>query len=140
MKMNKRLLFGIISIALAAVIALVGIPTILSGSNAKMNIVRVKAPITKGTVITAEHIELAEVVNYGFPADVAEDASQVVGKFALTDMVVGDYFLSAKVSATSPEKDLIFPMTRLPFPCRFSLLPVSCPISFAPMILSAFTV
>lgn len=112
MKMNKRLLFGIISIALAAVIALVGIPMILGSSNAKMNIVRVKAPITKGTVITAEHIELAEVVNYGFPADVAVDASQVVGKYALTDMVVGDYFLSAKVSATSPEKDLI--LSKLP--------------------------
>ncbi len=101
------MLFGIISIALAAVIALIGIPAIIGQTNTKANIVRVKANIEKGTVITAEQVEMAEVSTHGLPANVATDNSQVVGKYALVDLVPGDYFLPTKVSSESPEKDAI---------------------------------
>lgn len=79
MKMNKRLLFGIISIALAAVIALIGIPAVIGQSNTKLQIVRVKETIEEGTVVTAEQLEMAEVSSHGLPANVATDLTQVVG-------------------------------------------------------------
>ncbi len=107
MKMNKRLLFGIISIALAAVIALIGIPAVIGQSNTKINIVRVKETIEEGTVVTAEQLEMAEVSSHGLPANVATDFTQVVGTYALVDLVPGDYFLPTKVSTESPEKDTI---------------------------------
>ena len=68
MKMNKRLLFGIISIALAVVIALIGIPAVIGQSNTKINIVRVKEVIEEGTVIVADSLEMAEVSSHGLPA------------------------------------------------------------------------
>ncbi len=107
MKMNKRLLFGIISIALAAVIALIGIPAVIGQSNTKLQIVRVKEAIEEGTVVTAEQLEMAEVSSHGLPANVATDFTQVVGAYALVDLVPGDYFLPTKVSIESPEKDTI---------------------------------
>ena len=48
MKLNKRLLFGIVSIVLAAVVALIGIPMVLGKGSANVNIVRVKTAIEKG--------------------------------------------------------------------------------------------
>ena len=107
MRMNKRLLFGIISIALAAVIALIGIPAVIGQSNTKLQIVRVKEAIEEGTVVTAEQLEMAEVSSHGLPANVATDFTQVVGTYALMDLVPGDYFLPTKVSTESPEKDTI---------------------------------
>ena len=104
---NKRLLFGIISIVLAAVIALIGIPMVMKSTNTKVNIVRVAAPIEQGTIITDEQVVIAEVSSHGLPENVATDKTQVVGKFALVDMVAGDYFLPAKVSSQNPETDVI---------------------------------
>ena len=112
MKMNRRMLFGIISIALAAVIALIGIPAVIGQGNTKINIVRVKTAIEEGTVIIADSLEMAEVSSHGLPAGVATDFSQVVGTYALVDLVPGDYFLPSKVSQTTPDRDPI--LSKLP--------------------------
>lgn len=112
MKMNRRMLFGIISIALAAVIALIGIPAVMGQGNAKINIVRVKTAIDKGVVISADSLEMAEVSSHGLPANIATDMAQVVGTYALVDLVPGDYFLPSKVSAATPEHDPI--LNKLP--------------------------
>lgn len=112
MKMNRRMLFGIISIALAAVIALIGIPAVMGQGNAKINIVRVKSPIDKGTVISADSLEMVEVSSHGLPANVATDMSQVIGGYALVDLVPDDYVLPSKVSTAPPEHDPI--LNKLP--------------------------
>ena len=112
MKMNRRMLFGIISIALAAVIALIGIPAVIGQGNTKINIVRVKTAIEEGTVIVADSLEMAEVSSHGLPANVATDFAQVVGTYALVDLVPGDYFLPSKVSQTTPDRDPI--LSKLP--------------------------
>ncbi len=107
MRMNKRMMFGIISIALAAVIALIGIPAVLGQSNSKVSIVRVKTVVEAGTIVTAEQVEMAEVGSQGLPEGVATSTEQVVGKYALVDLVPGDYFLPSKVSSESPDTDPI---------------------------------
>ena len=112
MKLNRRMLFGIISIALAAVIALIGIPAVIGQGNTKINIVRVKTATPKGTVIVADSLEMAEVSSHGLPVGVATAFSQVVGTYALVDLVPGDYFLPSKVSQTPPDKDPI--LSKLP--------------------------
>ncbi len=107
MRMNKRMLFGCVSIALAAVVALVGIPAVTSQSSAKVKIVRAVAGIEKGTVITEEQVELVEIGSHGLAEGTITDTGQVVGLYALCDFVPGDAFLPAKVSPTSPETDTI---------------------------------
>ena len=58
MKLSKRMLFGIISIVLAAVIAFIGIPAVSRQNSTTVHIVRVKSPITEGSVISAEALEI----------------------------------------------------------------------------------
>ena len=110
MKLNKRMLFGIISIVLAAVIAFIGIPAVSQQNNTTVHIVRVKTAIAEGSVITAEALEMAEVSAQNLPANVATDFSQVVGSYANVDLVAGDYFLPAKVSRTAFDKDPLLGM------------------------------
>ena len=110
MKLNKRMLFGIISIVLAAVIAFIGIPAVSQQNNTTVHIVRVRTGIAEGSVITAEALEMAEVSAQNLPANVATDYSQVVGSYAAVDLVAGDYFLPAKVSRTASDKDPLLGM------------------------------
>ena len=110
MKLNKRMLFGIISIVLAAVIAFIGIPAVSQQNNTTVHIVRVKTAIAEGSVITAEALEMAEVSSQNLPANVAADFSQVVGSYAAVDLVAGDYFLPEKVSRTASDKDPLLSM------------------------------
>ena len=110
MKLNKRMLFGIISIMLAAVIAFIGIPAVSQQNNTTVHIVRVRTAIAEGSVITAEALEMAEVSAQNLPANVATDFSQVVGSYANVDLVAGDYFLPAKVSRTASDKDPLLGM------------------------------
>lgn len=107
MKLNRRMLFGIISIVLAVVIAFVGIPAVIGQTNKKVNIVRVVKPIEKGATIVADALEIVEVGSYGLPANVATDMKQVVGYYALVDLVPGDYFLPSKVGGEPIDKDPI---------------------------------
>ena len=110
MKLNKRMLFGIISIVLAAVIAFIGIPAVSQQNNTTVHIVRVKTAIAEGSVITAEALEMAEVSAQNLPANVATEFSQVVGSYAKVDLVTGDYFLPEKVSRTASDKDPLLSM------------------------------
>ena len=110
MKLSKRMLFGIISIVLAAVIAFIGIPAVSRQNSTTVHIVRVKSPITEGSVISAEALEMAEVSAQNLPAHVATEFSQVVGSYAKVDLVAGDYFLPEKVSRTASDKDPLLSM------------------------------
>ena len=52
---------GILSIVLAAVIAFIAIPAVTSRTSSTCEIVRMKAAVARGTLITAEDLELVEL-------------------------------------------------------------------------------
>lgn len=106
MKINNRFIFGIVSIALAAVIAFIAIPTISRQTNGKTEIVRVVQPIQKGSVITSQDIEIIEVGEYNLPQNIAKTEEDVIGKYTTADLSAGDYILSSKVSFTPISSDL----------------------------------
>jgi len=106
MRINNRFIFGIVSIALAAVIAFVAIPTISRQTNGKTEIVRVAQPVRKGTVITARDIEVVEVGGYNLPQNIARTEDDVVGKYATADLAAGDFILSSKVSFAPISSDI----------------------------------
>ena len=94
MRLNNRFLFGLLSLLLAAIIAFIALPTIARQTNGKTEIVRVSAPILKGAVITDKSVELAEVGSYNLPANLARSTEDVTGRYAVTDLMEGDYILS----------------------------------------------
>ena len=106
MKLNNRFIFGIVSIALAAVIAFVALPTIARQTNGKTEIVRIVQPVRKGAVITAPDIEIVEVGAHNLPVNIAKTEDDVVGKYATADLAAGDYILSSKVSFAPISSDI----------------------------------
>ena len=61
MKMNNRFIYGILSIVLAAVIAFIAIPAVTSKTSSTCGIARMKNAVPRGTLITTNDVELAEV-------------------------------------------------------------------------------
>lgn len=106
MRLNNRFLFGLLSLVLAAVIAFIALPTIARQTNGKTEIVRVSEPILKGAMITHKQVEVAEVGSYNLPANIARSAEEVVGRYAVTDLMKGDYILSSKISTLPITSDI----------------------------------
>lgn len=106
MKFNNRFIYGIISIVLAAIIAFIAIPTVISKTNGKVKIVRITQTIEKGMLITKEDIEIVEVGSYNLPSDIAKKADDVVGKYAAAGLAPGEYILSSKVSPAPVSSDI----------------------------------
>ena len=105
MNKNNRMIYGVVSIVLAAVVAFVAIPALSARITGKVEIVRVVKDIPKGVPITEEYIETLEVGGYNLPQDVARKTEDVLGKYTKTELVQGDYILSGKVSFTPLSTD-----------------------------------
>lgn len=106
MKFNNRFTFGIISLVLAATIAFIAIPTTISKTNGKTEIVRISQPVLKGDVITDKDVEVVEVGSYNLPENIAHTQDDVIGKYTMADLVKGDYILTSKVSVTPITSDV----------------------------------
>jgi len=106
MKFNNRFIYGVISILLAAIIAFIAIPTVISKTNGKTEIARITRTVEKGALITKDDIEIVEVGSYNLPSNIAKKVDDVVGKYAAADLAPGDYILSSKVSATPISSDI----------------------------------
>ena len=103
MKMNHRFLYGILSIVLAAFIA---IPAVTSRTNSTCEIVRMKTAVPRGKPITADDLEVVEVGGFNLPDSVARKVGDVAGTYAAADLYPGDYILPEKVSSVPLSSDL----------------------------------
>lgn len=106
MKFNNRFTFGIISLVLAATIAFIAIPTTISKTNGKTEIVRISQPVLKGDLITDKDVEVVEVGSYNLPENIAHTQDDVIGKYTMADLAKGDYILTSKVSVTPITSDV----------------------------------
>lgn len=105
MKINQRFIYGILSIALAAIIAFIAIPTVTRKTNSTTDIVRVVKPLERGDVIKETDLELATVGSYHLPDHVATQIQDVAGTYAATALLPGDYILPSKVSTLPLSSD-----------------------------------
>lgn len=106
MKMNNRFIYGILSIVLAAVIAFIAIPAVTSKTSSTCEIACMKNAVPRGTLITTNDVELAEVGGFNLPDGVARQTQDVIGTYAATDLFPGDYILPEKVSSVPLSSDL----------------------------------
>jgi len=105
MKLNNRLIYGLLSLLLSAVTAFVALPTIARQTNGKTEIVRVTAPISKGEVFTTGNTETVVVGSYNLPPDTARSLGDIKGLYAAADFCPGDYILASKVSPVPISSD-----------------------------------
>lgn len=102
---NSRLLYGILSIILAVVVAFIAIPAVTKQANTKVEIVRVSNYLKRGAQISSDDVTLAEVGGYNLPAGIATRLSDVVGTYTAAELYPGDYILPDKVSASPISSD-----------------------------------
>ena len=96
--LKNRTVLGVICIALSLLISFAVTPLFNSGISQKTDIVRVVKDIKAGDQITKDMLKTVEVGSYNLPKNVVKNLDTVIGKYARTDMVIGDCILSSKLT------------------------------------------
>jgi pilus assembly protein CpaB len=102
---SSRTVIGFICIVLALLITFGVAPLVNRFTDQKVDIVRLKADVSRGQIITADHLEVVNVGSYNLPKKVIKDAKAVVGKYAATDLCAGDYLFDSKLSTNNKSAD-----------------------------------
>lgn len=105
MKFKKRTVFAIVSAVLAVVITLVLVPLLTKVTKQDVEVVRLKSDVARGSMITAEHLEVVAVPAQAVPAGSITSISEAVGKYAASQLYAGDYLFGAKLSGSSIAAD-----------------------------------
>ena len=102
---SSRTVIGIVCIVLALLITFGVAPLVNRFTDQKVDIIRLKADVARGQLITAEHLEVASVGAHNLPSGIIKDGNAVVGKYAATDLFAGDYLFPAKISTDNKSAD-----------------------------------
>ena len=95
---SSRTVIGVVCIVLALLITFGVAPLVNRFTDQKVDIVRLKADVQRGQIITTDHLEIVNVGSYNLPNHIIKDKNAVVGKYAATDLYAGDYLFDSKLS------------------------------------------
>ena len=96
--LKNRTVIGVICILLSLLICFGLTPLFNKGMSQKTEIVRVTREIKAGDEITKDMIQAVEVGGFNLPENVIRIKDNVIGKYAISDLGIGDYILNTKVS------------------------------------------
>lgn len=96
--LKNRTLIGALVIVLSLVICFGLTPLFNDARTAQADIPRIRADVKKGELITPDKLETVPMGAYNLPVNVVREPGQIVGKYALVDLLKDDYILSTKLS------------------------------------------
>ena len=99
--MKNRTILGIIFVVLAVVVMFVVAPFFNNLASDDVDCVRLKTDVIRGTQITAAHLETVTVPSYAIPTGAYKSASEIVGKYATSQLYSGNYLTADMLSTTS---------------------------------------
>ncbi|CDX00029.1 Flp pilus assembly protein CpaB [Desulfitobacterium hafniense] len=97
---KNRTVVGVICILLSLLICFGVTPLFNKSVSQKTEIVRVTKEIKAGDEITKDMVQTVEVGGFGLPDNVIRQSETVIGKYAKSDLSIGDYILNTKLSDT----------------------------------------
>lgn len=97
---KNRTVVGVICILLSLLICFGVTPLFNKSVSQKTEIVRVVKEIKAGDEITKDTVQTVEVGGFGLPDNVIHQSETVIGKYAKSDLSIGDYILNTKLSDT----------------------------------------
>ena len=106
--MKNRTIIGIVCIVLALILTFAIAPLVNKIDESKVDIVRMKQDVVQGHQISENDVEVVKVGGYNLPADVIRKKENVVGRFATTDLKIGDYLFPSKLTSTSDKANDVF--------------------------------
>lgn len=102
---KNRTTIGVMAIGLASVLCFVVSPIYNGMLQKGTDVVRVTSDIQKGEKITSAKIKVVETSKKGLPGNVIESKEDVIGKYAVVDMVKDDTVLESKLSSNPLSED-----------------------------------
>jgi len=96
--LKNRTVIGVICILLSLLICFGLTPLFNKGMSQKTEIVRVTKEIKAGDEITKDMVQSVEVGGFNLPENVIRIKDNVIEKYAISDLGIGDYILNTKVS------------------------------------------
>lgn len=96
--LRNRTVLACLCIALAALLAFVAAPLAQKSAQKETEVYVTKAPVRKGTELTESYLKVISVPAQYLPAGTITEKEKIVGQYAKTDLVAGDYVLTDKLS------------------------------------------
>ena len=93
---------------LAVVITFAIAPLVNRLTSDTSTVIRLAEDIKRGAQITEAQIESVKVKTDTIPAGTIKNSTEVIGKYAASDLYAGDYFTAAKISGESNTADDVF--------------------------------
>ena len=99
--MKNRTIIGVICMVLAVVITFAVAPLVNKLTSDTTEVVRLNTDIKQGSQITAEQLETVKVKKDTIPGGVVTNKSDIIGKYAASQLYAGDYLTETKLSGDS---------------------------------------
>lgn len=106
--MKNRTIIGIVCIVLALIVTFGVAPLVNNISDSHTDIVRIKRDVDRGHLISEDDIEIVTVGSRGLVENTITKKEDVVGKFAVCDLKVGDSLFPSKLSVKADSADDVF--------------------------------
>lgn len=95
---KNRTVIGVICIVLSLIISFGLTPLFNKSLSQRTEIIRVAKEIKSGDEITKDMVQVVEVGGYNLPDNIIRTKETVIGKYAVSDLGIGDYILNTKLS------------------------------------------
>jgi Flp pilus assembly protein CpaB len=106
--LKNRFFLGILCIAAGLSVSLMAMPRLVDKSTPEqLEVVRVKADIPAGSLITDDQIELIAMDKNALPSMAIDNTAEVNGKYASADLFQGDILTSAKLVSEKQSKNYL---------------------------------
>lgn len=99
--MKNRTIIGVICMVLAVVMSFAVAPLVNKLTSDTTEVVRLNTDIKQGSQITAEQLETVKVKKDTLPSGVVNSKTDIIGKYAASQLYAGDYLTETKLSGDS---------------------------------------
>lgn len=99
--MKNRTIVGVICMVLAVVMTFAVAPLVNKLTSDTTEVVRLNEDVKQGSQITAEQLETVKVKKDTLPSGVVNSKTDIIGKYAASQLYAGDYLTETKLSGDS---------------------------------------
>lgn len=99
--MKNRTIIGVICMVLAVVMTFAVAPLVNKLTSDTTEVLRLNTDVKQGSQITAEQLETVKVKKDTLPSGVVNSKTDIVGKYASSQLYAGDYLTESKLSDDS---------------------------------------
>ena len=97
---RNRTVLACVSILLAALLVFVAAPLVQKNAQKETDVYVTKAAVQKGSVLEESQLKVVSVPAQYLPAGAMTEKEKIIGQYAKTDLIAGDYVLADKLSKT----------------------------------------